>query len=146
VRSVNERYLANSARVRSKQRVLPRRSIVGYLEGRLIDHPHAITFRMDESKWNLARKAMTARHVHVTGRVQGVWFRAWTRQQAEARGISGWVRNRSDGSVEAVIAGPDDAVDAMIAALREGPPAAKVMDIRITEAEAPAEPGFHIVG
>ncbi len=88
---------------------------------------------------------MMARHVHVTGRVQGVWFRAWTREQAEARGVSGWVRNRSDGSVEAVVAGPDDAVQALIAVLRQGPPAAEVEEVHVTDAEAPAEAGFHIV-
>ncbi len=88
---------------------------------------------------------MTARHVHVTGRVQGVWFRAWMREQAEARGVSGWVRNRSDGSVEAVVAGPDEAVQALIAALREGPPAAEVKEVHVTDAEAPADAEFHIV-
>lgn len=89
---------------------------------------------------------MTARHVHVTGRVQGVSFRAWTQEQAEARGVSGWVRNRPDGSVEAVIAGPDDAVEALIAALHDGPPAAKVADLHVMEAETPADSGFHITG
>ncbi len=87
-----------------------------------------------------------ATHVVVTGRVQGVSFRAWTREQAEARGVSGWVRNRADGSVEAVLAGPDAAVEALVAALHEGPPAAKVAAVRVNDAEPPSEPGFHITG
>jgi acylphosphatase len=87
---------------------------------------------------------MTAKHVLVTGRVQGVWFRAWTRDQARARGVSGWVRNRPDGSVEAVISGPSEAVEALIAALYEGPPRADVEDVHVTETEPPSESGFHI--
>ncbi|MCC5987456.1 MAG: acylphosphatase [Pararhodobacter sp.] len=87
---------------------------------------------------------MIARHVHVTGRVQGVWFRAWTREQAQALGVSGWVRNRPDGSVEALVAGPAEAVEALVAALHEGPPPAKVKNVLVTEAETPPEPGFRI--
>ncbi|MGF1592829.1 MAG: acylphosphatase, partial [Kiloniellaceae bacterium] len=63
----------------------------------------------------------TTLRVVVSGRVQGVWFRAWTEREAKALGLDGWVRNRRDGSVEAVLAGPDDAVAAMVAALWEGP-------------------------
>lgn len=88
---------------------------------------------------------MMARHVHVTGRVQGVWFRAWTREQALAKGVSGWVRNLPDGSVEGVLAGPETAVEAVIALLQHGPPAAKVADVRVTETSLPREPGFQIV-
>ncbi|WP_209425052.1 acylphosphatase [Pararhodobacter sp. SW119] len=91
-------------------------------------------------------KATGAKHVNVTGRVQGVSFRAWTQEQALARGVSGWVRNRPDGSVEAMLAGPDEAVAALIAALHEGPPAAKVVEVRVTEADTPARNGFRIVG
>ncbi len=67
-----------------------------------------------------------ARRIVVTGHVQGVFFRAWTREQAEALGVSGWVRNRPDGSVEAVIEGDDGQLDAMEARLREGPAHARV--------------------
>jgi acylphosphatase len=88
---------------------------------------------------------MIARHVHVTGRVQGVWFRAWTREQARAKGVSGWVRNLPDGSVEGVLAGPEEAVQAVIAVLHDGPPAAKVADVRVAQTTFPDEPGFHIV-
>jgi acylphosphatase len=72
---------------------------------------------------------MTAnRTVHVTihGRVQGVGFRAWTHHQAELHGLKGWVRNRRDGSVEAVFSGPEDLVGIMLKACREGPRGAVV--------------------
>ncbi len=62
----------------------------------------------------------------ISGRVQGVWFRGWTVETATARGLRGWVRNRRDGSVEALIIGPAGTVDAMIAACREGPSMARV--------------------
>lgn len=88
----------------------------------------------------------TARHVLVTGRVQGVSFRAWTQEQARARGLSGWVRNLPDGSVEAVVAGPVAAVEALIAALDRGPPSAVVTDVRVARAEPPDGEGFRIVG
>jgi acylphosphatase len=71
--------------------------------------------------------ALTASvRVQIYGRVQGVWFRAWTVREAEARRLTGWVRNRADGSVEAVFAGDAAAVGTMIEACREGPPAARV--------------------
>ncbi len=88
---------------------------------------------------------MKALHVQVTGKVQGVWFRAWTQEQAEARGLTGWVRNRPDGTVEAVISGGDDVVDALVDALHQGPPAAEVATVRVTATEVITEPGFHIV-
>ncbi|HZH26222.1 MAG TPA: acylphosphatase [Azospirillaceae bacterium] len=62
----------------------------------------------------------------IRGKVQGVWYRGWTVEQATARGLGGWVRNRADGSVEAVFAGPAPVVDEMLALCREGPPAARV--------------------
>jgi len=62
----------------------------------------------------------------VTGRVQGVGYRDWVMEMAERLGLSGWVRNRVDGSVEAVIVGDDGAVGRMIEACRRGPPAARV--------------------
>src|SRR4051812_41820503 len=66
------------------------------------------------------------RHVTIRGRVQGVGFRYWTLRTATARGLEGWVRNRSDGSVEAVFAGPEQAVAGMVALCRRGPDAARV--------------------
>jgi acylphosphatase len=81
--------------------------------------------------------------VRIEGRVQGVWFRAWTVQEATRRGLSGWVRNRRDGSVEAVLSGPADKVDDMIAACHRGPPAAAVSAVTQTaEAEQPAAGQF----
>jgi acylphosphatase len=71
----------------------------------------------------------TAVHVRIYGRVQGVFFRAWTEDEATARGLSGWVRNRSDGTVEAVFSGPEAKVDEMVAACRRGPPLAEVTRI-----------------
>lgn len=81
------------------------------------------------------RKAIRA---HITGRVQGVWYRGWTVETATGLGLSGWVRNRADGSVEAVFAGPAAAVDRMLAACRQGPPAARVDHIAD---EPAADPG-----
>lgn len=67
--------------------------------------------------------------VRVTGRVQGVAYRAWCRGAALDRGLRGWVRNRGDGSVEAMLAGPEDSVADMLTAMGEGPGAARVTDV-----------------
>ncbi|AHM03928.1 Acylphosphate phosphohydrolase, putative [Roseibacterium elongatum DSM 19469] len=64
--------------------------------------------------------------VSVTGRVQGVGFREWTRREATRRGVVGWVRNERDGSVSALIEGAPEAVDAMLAAMNSGPLRARV--------------------
>lgn len=74
----------------------------------------------------------------ITGRVQGVAFRAWARDVARARGLSGWVRNAADGSIEAVFSGAADSIEAMLALCREGPPAARVDDIETREIDAPS--------
>ena len=66
------------------------------------------------------------RHVVIRGVVQGVGYRAWVEQQANARKLEGWVRNRKDQSVEAVFAGPADAVADIIAECKKGPPLATV--------------------
>jgi acylphosphatase len=68
-------------------------------------------------------------HVVIRGRVQGIGYRAWARHQAQLHGLSGWVRNRRDGAVEAVMAGPDDAIAAMLKALAQGPQGARVTEI-----------------
>jgi acylphosphatase len=78
-------------------------------------------------------------HADIAGVVQGVWFRAWTVQEAQARGLDGWVRNRRDGSVEAVFAGPSDLVDDMVRACHRGPDAALVSNVHI--ASEPSDPG-----
>jgi acylphosphatase len=68
----------------------------------------------------------TIRHVTVRGRVQGVGYRYFIEREAQLRDLEGWVRNRRDGSVEAVFSGSADAVTAMIAACRRGPSSARV--------------------
>jgi len=78
----------------------------------------------------------------IEGRVQGVWFRGWTAQEASHRGLSGWVRNRRDGSVEALFSGPEAEVEDMVKACRTGPPSARVDDVSQFPAEAPKEEGF----
>ena len=67
--------------------------------------------------------------VCIMGRVQGVWYRAWTVEQATARKLCGWVRNLRDGSVEAVFSGPESQVEEMIATCYQGPPSARVEGI-----------------
>jgi acylphosphatase len=64
--------------------------------------------------------------VRIRGRVQGVWYRGWTEEEAARRGLRGWVRNRRDGSVEALFCGPSAVVQDMVDACRKGPPAARV--------------------
>ena len=76
------------------------------------------------------------RHVVIRGRVQGVGYRAWVEHQAQLRQLEGWVRNRRDGSVEAVFAGPEAVVSDMIAACRRGPSPARVDAVQ-DEAGAP---------
>jgi len=68
----------------------------------------------------------TIGHVTIRGRVQGVGYRYWVEQQAAARGLEGWVRNRRNGSVEALFAGPANVVADMVALCRRGPSAARV--------------------
>jgi acylphosphatase len=65
-------------------------------------------------------------HVLIQGRVQGVGYRAWTHHQAELHGLKGWVRNRRDGAVEAVFSGPEDLVEVVLKACRQGPRGAVV--------------------
>ena len=72
--------------------------------------------------------------VVIRGRVQGVGYRAWTEYTALEVGLEGWVRNRSDGSVEALFAGPSDVVATMVDACRQGPPGARVEAIDEQEA------------
>ena len=84
--------------------------------------------------------------VRVEGRVQGVWYRGWVIQEAIRRGLAGWVRNRSDGSVEALFAGPKPAVDEMIEACWRGPPSARVSSVTARPTDMPERPGFHPLG
>jgi acylphosphatase len=85
---------------------------------------------------------MSGRLVRIRGKVQGVWYRAWTVEEATRRGLRGWVRNRRDGSVEAFFAGEATVIEEMIALCRVGPPHARVASIASeTTAEEPPE-GF----
>ena len=79
--------------------------------------------------------AEIARHVSVTGRVQGVFFRAWMREQAVALGVTGWVRNCPDGRVDSHIEGDETAVGQLIERLHEGPPSARVEEVHVWEVE-----------
>jgi acylphosphatase len=80
--------------------------------------------------------------VRIRGRVQGVWYRGWTVDQARGLGLAGWVRNRQDGSVEAVFSGPEPVVRAMIDRCRQGPPAAVVREITEQIETGAVGPGF----
>jgi acylphosphatase len=96
---------------------------------------------------------MDRRFVHVTvrGRVQGVGFRAFVERRALERGVDGWVRNRRDGSVEAVLAGPANGVETVLTACQEGPPGAAVESVECREEEAAGlvssnrPSGFHVM-
>lgn len=82
----------------------------------------------------------------VTGRVQGVSFRAWTRNEARQLGLGGWVRNECDGSVTVLLSGPESAILRMVSRLRQGPTGASVTGITFTEtASEQPPPDFTIV-
>lgn len=74
-------------------------------------------------------------HMHIAGRVQGVGYRDALRTEARALGINGWVRNRRDGTVEAVVQGTPRAVEKILAWARHGPPAARVVDVDAKSAQ-----------
>ena len=76
---------------------------------------------------------MSVRRVVIRGIVQGVGYRAWAEDEAQRRDLEGWVRNRRDGTVEAVFSGADQVVEAIILACRQGPRGARVDAVEITE-------------
>lgn len=80
--------------------------------------------------------------VRIHGKVQGVWFRGWTVAEATRLGINGWVRNRFDGSVEAVFSGPEAAVREMVALCHHGPDAAQVDQVEESVEPGPVAAGF----
>lgn len=86
---------------------------------------------------------MRTRHLLITGRVQGVGYRDWMAREAGRLGLSGWVRNRADGRVEAVIAGPEPAVAALLTLVRRGPILARVDAVEESFHEEEVAPGFH---
>jgi acylphosphatase len=82
--------------------------------------------------------------VVIRGYVQGVWFRESCRRHALDLGLAGWVRNRTDGTVEAVFEGPESDVARAVAWCRVGPPAAEVAGIDVTAEEPTGSPGFFV--
>ena len=88
---------------------------------------------------------MVSRQIRVSGRVQGVGYRASLEHEARKLGVSGWVRNRRDGTVEALLQGSPEAVEALTAWARRGPPGAKVTDLTTSPAEhEPAHAAFEM--
>jgi acylphosphatase len=88
---------------------------------------------------------MRSVHITVSGRVQGVGYRAWVEAAARTAGLGGWVRNRRDGTVEAVLSGEDTAVTELIEAMRQGPSAARVTDVEVTAFREEVQPGFKVL-
>jgi len=87
---------------------------------------------------------IVGRHLRISGRVQGVFFRQWTVEQARELGVAGWVRNCPDGTVEAHLSGEEQPVLALIERMRRGPPAAVVAQVRIDEAPPEEGHGFEV--
>ena len=85
---------------------------------------------------------MNARRLRIEGRVHGVGYRDWMVREAQRLGLAGWVRNRRDGTVEALVSGPEPAVQALLTACRRGPPLARVDGITEDFSDPPEEPGF----
>jgi len=86
---------------------------------------------------------MVTRHLQMSGRVQGVGFRYSMQKEATRLGVTGWVRNRRDGSVEALVQGSEESVAALTAWARRGPAGAKVTEVRVASAEPqPSLAGF----
>jgi acylphosphatase len=85
---------------------------------------------------------VVTRRLRITGRVQGVGYRDWCLRTARTAGLSGWVRNRADGSVEAVVQGPAAAVEVFVGACQAGPPLARVKGVDTTPWDEPVAPGF----
>lgn len=96
---------------------------------------------MDASAPESSAVSTVTRHLRITGRVQGVGYRYHMAQEASRLGLAGWVRNRSDGSVEALVHGPQEAVEALIAWAHRGPPLARVEGVAVTDPPAGSATG-----
>jgi acylphosphatase len=83
--------------------------------------------------------------VRIEGRVQGVCYRAWTEETARTLGLDGWVRNRRDGSVEAVFSGPPAQVEAMLRSSARGPRDAEVTKVNVTDEGGAPPSGFKVL-
>ncbi|PSQ15687.1 acylphosphatase [Halobacteriales archaeon QS_8_69_26] len=92
----------------------------------------------------MSKTDRTQAHVFVSGKVQGVYFRATTRDTASEKGVDGWVRNLRDGRVEAVFEGPEDDVAAMVEFCHEGSPAARVDDVEVEYGDPEGHEGFEV--
>ena len=88
--------------------------------------------------------AVVARHLRITGHVQGVAYRAWTRGRAHQLGVAGWVRNEEVGSVEAHLEGPEEAVEQLVTECWSGPGPAEVRDVQSTKVDPEGLTGFEI--
>lgn len=93
---------------------------------------------------SLQSMAEPARRIRISGRVQGVFFRAWAQDQARELGVKGWVRNASDGSVEAHAEGDEAAIKALIDRLHQGPPSARVENVDVEEVVADGLDRFEV--
>ncbi len=82
--------------------------------------------------------------LRIEGRVQGVGYRVFVERNAAALGLNGWVRNRRDGGVEAVVSGPADVVDEIVTRCRTGPPAARVDRVEVLPEDDAVSPGFSV--
>ena len=82
-------------------------------------------------------------HVVVSGHVQGVWYRGWMVESARALDLRGWVRNRRDGTVEAVFGGPEPAIEIMLTRCHSGPPAARIDLVTAVAWDGKTGTGFH---
>ncbi|MEG3617723.1 acylphosphatase [Magnetovibrio sp. PR-2] len=87
---------------------------------------------------------LVAQHAIISGRVQGVWYRAWTQKTARKLGLKGWVRNRRDGTVEAVFCGTSQQIKDMAMACQKGPPLANVTGVELSDADVPNEDDFEL--
>ncbi len=87
---------------------------------------------------------LTRRHLRITGRVQGVFFRDWLREHAERADVRGWVRNCPDGTVEAVLEGRPAAVEKVVSFARSGPPHARVDGVEVSEEPHEGLAGFAV--
>ena len=93
----------------------------------------------------LRKIPMTTVHLLIRGKVQGVFFRASAREQAESIGLTGWIRNTGDGSVEAVVTGHVEGVNEFIRWCRTGPPKAEVKDLQVTSKEPESFDSFRVL-